>query len=203
MVHYNEIIIKEEKHTYLISFVLSFVAIGITLFYTPSMKLVEPSDALENIRVINIDKIAAPKRIVKKAISTEKGEPTTEQTVERARGTSLEETAVDMAFFPNIAPPRLIGKLKRIYPKIAKEQSIEAILNTVILISADGKVLRVNVVAVRLSKSLPPEIYGIISAQFSNAAVKMLLGQRYTPPIVEGKRVPIKMEQRLNFKLDV
>jgi outer membrane biosynthesis protein TonB len=203
MTSYTELLVKEEKYAYLISLTISLLVVGIVLFYTPSIEISEQTETESNIQIINLDKVSAPRRIVKKAISTEEGEPTTEETVDRARGTSLSDNAVDLAFYPNIAPPRNIGKLRKIYPKIAKEKNIEALLNTELLISADGKVLNVNVLAVRLSKSLPPEIYGVISAAFSRDAVKILLNARFTPAIVEGKRVPIKMVFPFRFKLEM
>lgn len=202
MTSYTDLV-KEEKYAYLVSLGFSLLMAGFILFYTPSVELVENTQTESQIHIINLDKISAPRRKVKKAISTENGDPTTEETVDRAQGTSLSENAVDLAFYPNIVPPKPLGKLKRIYPKIAKEKSVEAVLNTVLLISAEGKVTSVNVVAVRLSKSLPPDVYGIISAAFSRDAVKILLGAQFSPPVVEGKRVPIKMEIPLRFKLDV
>ncbi len=203
MTSYTELLVKEEKYAYLISLSLSLLIIGFILFYTPSVELVENMEVETQMQIINLDKISAPRRKVKRAISTEKGEPALEETVERAQGTSLSENAVDLAFYPNIVPPRPLGKLKELYPKIAKEKNVEAILNAVLLISAEGKVLSVNVVAVRLSKSLPPDIYGAISAAFSRDAVKILMGARFSPPVVEGKRIPIKMEIPLKFKLEV
>ncbi len=203
MTSYTELLIKEEKYAYLISLALSLLVIGFILFYTPSVELVENTEAETQMQIINLDKVSAPRRKVKRALSTEKGDPALEETVERAQGTSLSDTAVDLAFYPNIVPPRPLGKLKKIYPKIAKEKSVEAVLNTVLLISAEGKVLSVNVVAVRLSKSLPPDIYGAISAAFSRDAVKILMGAQFSPPVVEGKRIPIKMEIPLKFKLEV
>ncbi len=203
MTSYTELLIKEEKYAYLVSLAISLLMVGFILFYTPSVELVENEESESQIHLINLDKISAPKRKVKRAISTEKGDSTTEETVDRAMGTSLSDNAVDIAFYPNIVPPKPLGKLKRIYPKIAREKGVEAVLNTVLVISAEGKVMSVNVVAVRLSKSLPPDIYGIISAAFSRDAVKILLGAQFSPPVVEGKRVPIKMEIPLRFKLDL
>ncbi len=203
MTSYTELLVKEEKYAYLFSLSLSLLIIGFILFYTPSVELVENTEVETQMQIINLDKISAPRRKVKRAISTEKGDPALEETVERAQGTSLSENAVDLAFFPNIVPPRPLGKLKKLYPKIAKEKNVEAVLNTVLLISAEGKVLSVNVVAVRLSKSLPPDIYGAISAAFSRDAVKILMGAQFSPPVVEGKRIPIKMEIPLKFKLEV
>jgi outer membrane biosynthesis protein TonB len=203
MTSYTELMVKEEKYAYIFSLTISLFIVGIILFYTPSMEISEQRETESNIQIINLDKVSAPRRVVKKAISTDEGEVTTEETVDRARGTSLSDSAVDLAFYPNIAPPRNIGKLRKIYPKIAKEKNIEALLNTELLISADGKVLNVNVLAVRLSKSLPPEIYGVISAAFSRDAVKILLNARFTPAIVEGKRVPIKMVFPFRFKLEM
>jgi hypothetical protein len=122
--------------------------------------------------------------------------------VERAVGTSDEETAVDISFFPNIAPPRPIGRLKKIYPGSASERGIEATLNLELLISANGKVKNVSILGVKLSKELPPEVYAEISRDFAKAARKILLGQQFTPPIVEGKRVPIRTDWLFRFRLE-
>jgi len=198
-----KVITYEEKYNYIVSFLLSFVILAFVLFYTPSVEIADTQNLEQRLQIINIDQLASPKRVTKKEISHEKGESASEATVERARGTSLDAKAVDIAFYPNIAPPRPLSKFKRLYPKIAREQNVEAVLNTVLLISDEGKVLSVNVVAVRLSKSLPPELYSMLSIAFSKDAVKILLGAQFTPPIVEGKRVPIKMELPLRFKLNV
>jgi len=71
-----------------------------------------------------------------------------------------------------------------------------------ILIAPDGIVRKVNVLAVRISKALPAELNKKLSNEFSSASIQILLGAQFSPPIVNGKRVPIKMELPLNFRMD-
>ena len=202
MISYKEIALNDERNTYIISFSFSLIMMILILFYSPSVEVVDNPEFDQNIQIINIDKIAAPKRLVKREISTEEGTPTDEKIVERAKGTSLEESAVDIAFFPSIAPPRPVGKLKRYYPKSAREKNIEAVVNVSLLINVDGKIISVKIIRVRLSKNLPPEISSNLIKAFSRDAKKILLGEQFTPAIVQGKRVPIKMILPLNFKLE-
>ncbi|MDY6967644.1 MAG: energy transducer TonB [Spirochaetota bacterium] len=194
----------EQEHPYVFSFILSLIFLSYILFYSPSLDITEENlTPVENIQFIDIDRIDSPKRIVKKQVAKEEGNiDESEPIVERAVGTSEDTNAVDIAFFPNIAPPKPIGKLKKRYPKIAREMNIEAVINIELLIAANGKVKNVNVLGIRLSKALPPEMHGKIAKEFSRDALKILLGAQFTPPIVNGKNVAIKMEMPLRFRLN-
>lgn len=194
----------EEEHPYLFSLILSLLFISYILFSTPSIDTTtEQFNPNEYIQIVNIDKIQAPKRIVKKQVSTEEGNlDESEPVVERAVGTSDDANAVDIAFFPNIAPPRPVGRLKKRYPKKAREMNIEAVLNIELLVAADGIVKNVRILGIRLSKALPPELHLQLSKEFSKDVLKILIGAQFTPPIVHGKQVPIKMEMPLRFRLD-
>lgn len=172
------------------------------LFYTPSLDIEEEVSQTEKIAIVDIDTIEAPRRIVKKSISTEEGDVSETETTERARGTSDLSNAVDLSFYPNIAPPKPIGRLKKIYPKSARDMDIEATLYVEIFISPSGKVINVNIRGARLNKDLPPDIYSKIVADFTRAARKTLIGARFTPPVVQGKKVPVKMEMPLRFVMD-
>jgi len=70
------------------------------------------------------------------------------------------------------------------------------------LISSEGQVLKVEVLDARLSKTLPQENQEKIIQAFREAAHKILQGAWFTPAIIEGKKVPIKMELPLKFRLD-
>ena len=59
--------------------------------------------------------IEYPERVVKQEVSTEEGEVAPETTT-RATGSADYENAVDLAFYPNIAPPKLQSKLKKKFP---------------------------------------------------------------------------------------
>ncbi len=62
---------------------------------------------------------------------------------------------VDLAFSPNAAPPRLIGKLKKFYPHTARSENIQARVFVKILIDTEGNVLDIEVQKIILSKKLP------------------------------------------------
>lgn len=191
-----------DRNPYLYSFLLSVFFISFFLFYSPSLDIEEDISPTEKLTIVDIDTIEAPKRIVKKTISTEEGEVSETETTERAKGTSDLSNAVDLSFYPNIAPPKPIGRLKKIYPKSAREMSIEATLYVEIFIAPSGKVINVHIRGARLNKDLPPDVYGKIVADFTRAARKTLIGARFTPPVVQGKKVPVKMEMPLRFVMN-
>lgn len=193
----------ESKHPYVFSCIVSSIIVMYALFRSPSLEISD-EDAIptDNIQFVNIDTIQAPKRVVKKEISTEESDVSEDTTnVERAVGTSDDENAVDIAFFPNIAPPKPVSRLKKLYPKTAKEMDIEATVNVELLISANGKVKNVKILGIRLSKALPTEMSTKLTKAFSRDAFKILYGAQFSPPIVNGKQVPIKMEMPLKFRL--
>ncbi len=202
MSDYKNIAFDDEKNLYIISFILSLIIVSAALFYSPPLEIVDSAVVKEEINIINIDKIPSPRRIVKKDISTEKGDLSDEKVVERARGTALDESAVDISFYPNVVPPKLISRIKRIYPKIARENNIEALVNCQLIISPEGKVVKVKVLGVKLLKDLPLDLYSKYSEAFYYSTVKMLLGTQFTPPVVEGKKVTIIMDKQVKFKLD-
>lgn len=190
----------DEKHPYLLPLVISLIISGAVLFYTSPIYISDMQFQSDTLEFVNLESVSAPSRIVKKEISSESGQ--TAEAADRAVGTSDTESAVDISFYPNIAVPKPVGRLKKIYPKSAKEQNVEATVNVEILISPDGRVQKVNVIAVRISKPLPGELNRKLSEDFAAAARQILLGAQFSPAVVNGKRVPIKMELPLNFKID-
>jgi len=189
------------QHPYSFSFLLSVAILSLIIFYSPIV-IIENIDTSDfRPEFIDIEKIQLPKRVVKKEVSSEKGEVTQEST-ERAKGVSDVANAIDLAFYPNIAPPKLIGRLKKRYPKSAKDLNVEAILNIEILINPKGIVRKIKVTGVKLSKQLPSELSSKIVLDFAREAKKMLLGARFTSPIVEGKKVPVRLEIPLRFTLE-
>ncbi len=192
----------ENDHPYITAFVLSCLIVSYAMFSTPSVSIVDKEVAqTENISIVNIDQIQAPKRIVKKQYSTEKGEVSDTSNVDRARGVSDNPNAVDISFFPNIAPPKPAGRLKDLYPDSAKKENVEATVLVELLIAASGIVTNVKVLAIKLTKALPPTIQIRLFSDFGRDARRILKGAQFTPPIVNGKRVPIKMEMPLRFRL--
>ncbi|MBN1500851.1 MAG: hypothetical protein JW982_11875 [Spirochaetes bacterium] len=193
----------DSRHPYMISFVISAVFMVILLFKVSFYgDIKNAAETVTQLEFISMDEMKSPKRKVTREITTEPSDDTNENSdVERAVGTSDAEDAIDISFYPNIAQPKVIGKLKRIYPSEAMTDEIEATVNVELLISAEGKVLKVTILGIRLSKDLPPDRYASISESFIRDVKKILNGARFTPPIVNGHAVPIKMSYPFKFKL--
>jgi hypothetical protein len=193
----------EENHPYQFSGICALLFFCFLLFHSPGMETIDNDTmSTDNIQFIDIDTIQAAKRVVKKEISTDEADTSADtNNVERAVGTSDESSAVDLSFFPNIVPPRPVGRLKKLYPKIAKERDIEALVQVELLIAVNGKVKNVTIIGIRLSKALPKDIHTKIAKAFAQDALKIFMGAQFSPPIVNGKRVPIKMETPLKFRL--
>lgn len=192
----------DERHPYATSSIIASAIVLLALFYTPSIHTLDDFKPPAKLDIVNIDTIQAPKRVVKKEVSTEEGDVNESSQVERAKGTSDASDAIDLSFYPNIAPPKPIGRLMKIYPKNAKQQNIEATLFVAIVIDRNGKVNKVNIIGTRLNKDLPPEAHSQVSREFARAAIQILSRARFTPTIYNGKKVPIKMELPLKFRLD-
>jgi len=191
----------DEKHPYLIPLFISLIFASAILFYTSPIYVADMDITSDTLEFVNLESISTPSRVVKQDVSAVSGESEVSVT-DRAIGTADQESPIDISFYPNIAVPKPVGRLKKIYPKSAREQEIDATVNVEILIAPDGIVRKVNILAVRISKALPAELNKKFSGEFSSAAVQILLGAQFSPPIVNGKRVPIKMELPLNFRMD-
>ncbi len=193
----------EMEHPYIFSFILSSMFTVFVLFYTPSITFDEESiEQSDRIHFINIEEVYVPQRVTKKEITENSDQSTDYSNVERAVGTADENTAVDLAFMPNIAPPHPVGKLKKRYPEEARQMDVEATVNVQLLISENGRVKKVNVLGIRLSKPLPPEKQNELTKKFTRETVLILNGAAFTPPIINGKKVSVKYEMPLRFRLE-
>ena len=194
----------EDRNPYTFSFFTALVFMVFTIFYTPYLRVnKESADFMDSIQVVNIQQVKMRKRIVKKQITrTTADSKNVEPQVERAVGISDDASAVDIAFVPNIIPPNPVGKLKKLYPPRARTMEVEALLNIELWIDKRGVVKNIKILGIRLTKTLPPDLHSEITNAFKRDAVKILLGAQFTPPIINGKKVPIKMEIPLRFRLD-
>jgi len=191
----------EDKHPYIVSFTISLFFLSYLIFRTPSLELIhDNTNKNENIQFVNIDEIKAQKRVVKKDIS-ENNDDSETKNVSRASGTSDDADAVDLAFYANVAPPRLINRLKKDHPKIAKEMNVEASVTVALLISATGKVKHVNIIGIRLSKDLPQDVYSKMTKAFYKYAMNSLYSARYSPTVIDGKKRPVKIDTVVHFRL--
>jgi len=197
------VMLWQDDHPYLFSMGIAIIFIMYILFYTPSFYFGEENySSTDSIQFINIDTIKSAPRKTRKEVTSENSTTDENAEVERAVGSTDDSSAVDISFYPNIAPPRPISRLKKIYPADARDMNIESVVNVQILISSEGEVKDVRILGIRLSKALPADLRIKLGASFSRDAKKILFGVRFTPPIVEGKRVPVKMEMPLRFRLE-
>lgn len=194
----------EEKHPYRFAFCISSIILLYLLFYSRPIEVSQDDLVpVENITFVDIEKFKAAKFVARKDYTDSDVNVTDDTTnVERATGTSEDADAVDLAFFPSVTPPKLIGSLKKNYPEVGEEESIEAIINVDLLISSSGKVKRVDIVGIRLSKEMPVEKRDRVSKDFAREAIKSLILARFTPTIIEGKQSPVKWNFTLKFQLE-
>ncbi len=192
-----------QNHPFYFSFTISFLLLTFALFYSSAGSIQRMEETVDVFQVLDIDKVLMPKRMSKReiAISSEAETPVSEQ-VERAEGLSDAEDAVDLAFYPDVVPPRPQGKLQKIYPEEGRQKEIEAIVFVSLVIGQEGNVLSVNVLSTRLSKPLPDEVTETMKKKFAIAAVKIMQSARFSPPIIDGKKVSIIMEMPLKFELN-
>ncbi|MDH5721182.1 MAG: energy transducer TonB [Spirochaetia bacterium] len=189
------------KHPFFVSFLVSFVIMAISLFYTTSESAAEMKETIETFQLMDIDKIILPKHVTKKEIDVNSDDVSPEPEVDRAEGLSESDEAIDLSFYPNIVPPRPIGRLKKIYPQEARQREVEAVVFISIVIGKEGGVLGVNILRTRLSKPLPDVIANSLKKKFASAAVTIMKNARFSPPIIDGKKVSIVMEMPLKFEL--
>ncbi|MCX7678062.1 MAG: energy transducer TonB [Spirochaetes bacterium] len=196
----------QNRHPYQFSAIISTVIMLFILFYAPPIEITE-EDIVPVDSIVFLDfeelKVNVAKRVAKREISSTASDSASfRDDVERAQGTSDDPNAVDLAFLPNVVPPRPIGKLKKFYPQIAREKGVEATIHVELLIASNGKVKAVTILSIRLSKTLPADEYSLIAKAFARDAVKMLQEARFSPPVVQGKNVPVKFEMPLRFRLE-
>ena len=191
----------DERHPYLFAFVLSLIFMGYVLFKANGSEVFS-SDVvpMSDIEFVDIELVQPPKQEVDQEISTEGGEVASKK-VNRASGVS-DEKAVDLAFYPNVAPPKVVGRLRKIFPALARDNDVQAVVNTEIMIDSDGKVRSVNVLHVRFSKEVAEEIKADIRRAFIRDTKKILMSARFTPAIINGEKKAVLMQLPVTFELE-
>ncbi len=196
----------QKRHPYRFSAIIATAIMTFILFYAPPVEMTEEDlTPADNIVFVDFDQlqVQTARRVVRREVSTTTGDADAATSdVERAQGSSDDPNAVDLAFQPNVVPPRPVGKLKKFYPAVAREKGIEATINVELLIASNGKVKAVRVLAIRLSKTLPPDVHTDMAKAFARDAIKILQEARFTPPVIQGRNVPVKFEMPLRFRLE-
>lgn len=194
------------RHPYMSSSVLSSVIITVILF-------VPMPEGISRVSMIPIDAVEftdidllwtrASRRVTNPGYAVNGTGETNPLSIDRqASGTSDDPEAEDLSFGPSIVPPKPVSTLVKRYPAIARELEVEAELNLELLIMSDGKVSSVRVTGIRLLKTLPPDLHTRVAEAFAHDAVEILKQARFTPPIVQGKQVPVRFEIPMHFRLD-
>lgn len=193
-----------DKHPYIVTFCFSSIVLMYIVFRVPYLEAVNNQMPMtHNFSFVDIQEVKLPKRKTKKEITTEETDNTEpSEDVDRATGLSDDPDAVDIAMFSNIVPPRLIGTLKNKHPKEARKKNIEATTYIELLIDSTGKVINVNILAIRLNKQLPENLHQRISASFAKAVHEMFKDRRYSITLINGEAKPIKLNQKINFKIE-
>ncbi|MDH4200661.1 MAG: energy transducer TonB [Spirochaetia bacterium] len=146
----------------------------------------------------------APKEIKKAEKSpdgTEKSAETDDQSVSSEDAADI-ANASDLSFFPNASSPYMVGSLRQYYPQLARQMNVEAAVYVSIVINKNGKVIKVKVTRVVLSKQLPPRLDSDLKIKFGAAITRSLKEVRFSSPMIDGKNVPIEMEQMVRYKLN-
>ena len=184
---------------YLFSLITSTIFTTIILFVSPYKGSQNAEDMIDVFQMINVDKLSLPKRKVKKDIDPDSDTENKDPDIERAEGQI--DDALDLSFYPDIVPPRPIGALKKIYPESARQREVEAVTFVSIAISKSGKVLSVQVLGVKLSKSLPADLEKSLKDDFKRDAIAILTQARFTPTLLNGKKVAVIRQLPLQFHL--
>jgi hypothetical protein len=109
--------------------------------------------------------------------------------------------AVDMAFMPGTPAPSMMGGLKQYYPELARELNVEATVYVSVIINRKGKVIKVKVSSVILSKKLPGSQESYLKERFAESIRKSFSEVIFTKPVIDGKSIPIEMEQVVRYTL--
>ena len=194
-----------EIHPYRFSFIIAVIIISYSLFHASDLDIDQDMFIInENIIIVDIDEVQVHRRTAKKDYSLDEEIATTNiKNIERAVGVS--DNIVDYDLLPdtsNLVTPRPVGRLKKIYPKIARDMNVEARLSLEILYDKDGKVRNVKVLGIMLSNPLPDKLHEEMEKKFIRDAKKILIGHQFTPPVYKGVKIPLKMATTFQFRLE-
>jgi hypothetical protein len=199
----RQIGMAEERHPYRFSFFISLAILLFLLLYRKSVDTGESATSSADLQFVNLQELAGPQFVGPKDYTTDNVNVTDDTTtVDRASGSSDEGGASDLAFYPEVDPPKLMSRLQKNYPRIAADENVEATINLDILIDENGGVRNVEVLGIRLNKKLPEEKTEQISREFGIEAKKALTDARFTPSVIDGKRKAVRWNFKLLFKLE-
>lgn len=163
----------------------------------------QPQTQKKKHKKVNISRVVMPKKPTPKTLS-ENGQPVAPQDQENTDNQDAQDIAdaEDMSFHPGATAPHMAGFLRPDYPKSAKQLNVNAKVYVSIVINRDGKVIKVKVTRVVLSKQLPPGTETALKKSFGRSITRALSKVRFSRPYIQGKNIPIEMEQVVDYTLE-
>ncbi|MDH5718343.1 MAG: energy transducer TonB [Spirochaetia bacterium] len=188
-----------KKNLYIPAFFTAFTLLFSVLMIDLRASVSDTSEEIRaSISIFNLKPRPEKKRKISK--NAKQSAPLNEPISEPA---STDSNYMDLAFNINIQPPQIIGNLNKIYPEEARNEKAEAMVFVELFISKEGEVEKVTVLEVILNKEFPDDKKSAIVQKFSRAAKEIFQTARFTRPYVENENIPIRMEQTLEFKLNL
>jgi len=191
----------ESLYPYRFAFTISSVLLITVLFTPPFLRNKDNEDFFEPFEMIDADKLILPKRATSKSIDPLSDKIDDQPVVDKSTGESDNEDAVDLAFYPDVIPPRPIGSLKKIYPELARQMEMEAVVYLRLSIGINGNVTNIAFFGVKLSKPVPDENSERLKLLFMEAAKEILIEARFTPSVIEGEKRAVTIDMPLRFTL--
>lgn len=199
---WRQVLEWQKEHPYTSSFLIAFLFTCYMLFSSPALELVERSDSEYNpLSFVDVELMQQKELNAAKEVDVDPNAAPDANNVERATGITDWKTAIDSDYVSNAAPPRPVGRLKNDFPKSAEDEGIEAIVFLDLLIHTNGKVVNIVINKIKLLKEVPAARENKLRKDFALFAKKNLMGQQFTPFIVNGEKKRAKVFFRYRFKL--
>ncbi|MDH4262949.1 MAG: energy transducer TonB [Spirochaetia bacterium] len=189
-----------------LGFVLLYFAVTYTSDYstydfgTDSTYSSMPQSTGKAHKKLAVSRVVPQKPVKKSPWGTEKSENT--EPTESAEDAADIANAEDLSFHPNATSPKMMGSMKQYYPDLARQMNIEATVYVAVIINKSGKVIKVKVSGVVLSKKLPSDVESDLKQKFAAAITRSLKEVRFSPPFIDGKNIPIELEQAVTYTLN-
>ena len=187
-----------DEHYYAFSSAISLVIFIVVIFFIDFQEHLTGLEENDIVELSAIDQYQPPAKKAVRELS-EEGEQITDPN-QRAEGSSDNEV-FDLAFYPGVNKPRLLGSLPEIFPKKAKELGVEATVILEIDLSSSGSIRRIKVISVILKKKLPSALATELKNDFSRDVKKMFRGMSFSVTKIDGKARPIRLEQEVEMIL--
>jgi hypothetical protein len=108
---------------------------------------------------------------------------------------------INLNRYPNILKPGIINAAEQKYPELAKELQVEAQLVINLLVAASGRVKRIKVLSMTLSKELEGKLAKKIRKEFIKHTLVKYFEARFDRTLLNDKYVPVEFDTFLNYKL--